>query len=117
MYRFTVQDLMKSQSTEESERAYYAVEEQAQLVRQIYDGYWNVQPVKSVSDQAAKQIDQLKAEHREAIRSLKQAQAEAMRDFRKEAKAALEEYRRQRDVEAKAMKAVYESERKQEELS
>ena len=114
---YLVQDLMESQSTEEAERAYYADEEQAQLVRQIYDGYWNVQPVKSVSDQAAKQIDQLKAEHREAIRSLKQAQAEAMRDFRKEAKAALEEYRRQRDVEAKAMKAVYESERKQVELS
>ena len=114
---YLVQDLMESQSTEEAERAYYADEKQAQLVRQIYDGYWNVQPVKSVSDQAAKQIDQLKAEHREAIRSLKQAQAEAMRDFRKEAKAALEEYRRQRDVEAKAMKAVYESERKQVELS
>lgn len=114
---YLVQDLMESQSTEEAERAYYADEEQAQLVRQIYDGYWNVQPVKSVSDQAAKQIDQLKAEHREAIRSLKQAQAEAMRDFRKEAKAALKEYRRQRDVEAKAMKAVYESERKQVELS
>lgn len=116
-FAYLVQDLMESQSTEEAERAYYADEEQAQLVRQIYDGYWNVQPVKSVSDQAAKQIDQLKAEHREAIRSLKQAQAEAMRDFRKEAKAALKEYRRQRDVEAKAMKAVYESERKQVELS
>lgn len=99
------------QGMEDTEAAYRKsdTDVRGELIQQIYDRYWNVEPVKSVSDKAAKQIDRLKAEHREAIRELK----EENRDVKKELNNALREYRRQRDEEFKTMKAEYKSQLRQ----
>lgn len=105
-------DLVQSlQGMEDTEAAYRKsdTDVRGELIQQIYDRYWNVEPVKSVSDKAAKQIDRLKAEHREAIRELK----EENRDVKKELNNALREYRRQRDEEFKTMKAEYKSQLRQ----
>lgn len=105
-------DLVQSlQGMEDTEAAYRKsdTDVRGELIQQIYDRYWNVEPVKSVSDKAAKQIDRLKAEHREAIRELK----EENRDVKKELNNALREYRRQRNEEFKTMKAEYKSQLRQ----
>ena len=105
-------DLVQSlQGMEDTEAAYRKsdTDVRGELIQQIYDRYWNVEPVKSVSDKAAKQIDRLKAEHLEAIRELK----EENRNVKKELNDALREYRRQRDEEFKTMKAEYKSQLRQ----
>lgn len=108
-----VDELRNSESANEAERQYYADEERNQLIRQVYDGYWDVDPVQSVSDKAKKEIDQLKAEHRKAIRELKAENRQLRNDAQSQIAEAVREYRRQQDVQSKAYKQMYERQLKE----
>lgn len=103
-----VDELRNSESANEAERQYYADEERNQLIRQVYDGYWDVDPVQSVSDKAKKEIDQLKAEHREAIRELKAENRQLKSDAQSQVAAAVREYRQQNNAMTREMKKTYE---------
>lgn len=108
-----VDELQNSESTNEAERQYYADEERNQLIRQVYDGYWDVDPVQSVSDKAKKEIDQLKAEHREAIRELKAENRQLKSDAQSQVAAAVREYRQQNNAMTREMKKTYERQLKE----
>ena len=108
-----VDELRNSESANEAERQYYADEERNQLIRQVYDGYWDVDPVQSVSDKAKKEIDQLKAEHREAIRELKAENRHLKSDAKSQVAAAVREYRQQNNAMTREMKKTYERQLKE----
>lgn len=108
-----VDDLRDSESANEAERQYYADEERNQLIRQVYDGYWDVDPVQSVSDKAKKEIDQLKAEHREAIRELKAENRQLKSDAQSQIAEAVREYRQQNNAMTREMKKTYERQLKE----
>ena len=108
-----VDELRNSESANEAERQYYADEERNQLIRQVYDGYWDVDPVQSVSDKAKKEIDQLKAEHREAIRELKAENRQLKSDAKSQVAAAVREYRQQNNAMTREMKKTYERQLKE----
>lgn len=108
-----VDELRDSESANEAERQYYADEERNQLIRQVYDGYWDVDPVQSVSDKAKKEIDLLKAEHREAIRELKAENRQLKSDAQSQVAAAVREYRQQNNAMTREMKKTYERQLKE----
>lgn len=108
-----VDELRNSESANEAERQYYADEERNQLIRQVYDGYWDVDPVQSVSDKAKKEIDQLKAEHREALRELKAENRQLKSDAQSQVAAAVREYRQQNNAMTREMKKTYERQLKE----
>lgn len=108
-----VDELRNSESANEAERQYYADEERNQLIRQVYDGYWDVDPVQSVSDKAKKEIDQLKAEHREAVRELKAENRQLRSDAQSQVAAAVREYRQQNNAMTREMKKTYERQLKE----
>lgn len=108
-----VDELRNSESANEAERQYYADEERNQIIRQVYDGYWDVDPVQSVSDKAKKEIDQLKAEHREAIRELKAENRQLKSDAKSQVAAAVREYRQQNNAMTREMKKTYERQLKE----
>lgn len=108
-----VDELRNSESANEAERQYYADEERNQFIRQVYDGYWDVDPVQSVSDKAKKEIDQLKAEHREAIRELKAENRQLKSDAQSQVAAAVREYRQQNNAMTREMKKTYERQLKE----
>lgn len=108
-----VDELRNSESANEAERQYYADEERNQLIRQVYDGYWDVDPVQSVSDKAKKEIDQLKAEHREAIRELKAENRQLKSNAQSQVAAAVREYRQQNNAMTREMKKTYERQLKE----
>lgn len=108
-----VDELRNSESANEAERHYYADEERNQLIRQVYDGYWDVDPVQSVSDKAKKEIDQLKAEHREAIRELKAENRQLKSDAQSQVAAAVREYRQQNNAMTRETKKTYERQLKE----
>ncbi len=108
-----VDELRNSESANEAERQYYADEERNQLIRQVYDGYWDIDPVQSVSDKAKKEIDQLKAEHREAVRALKAENRQLKSDAQSQVAAAVREYRQQNNAMTREMKKTYERQLKE----
>lgn len=108
-----VDELRNSESANEAERQYYADEERNQLIRQVYDGYWDVDPVQSVSDKAKKEIDQLKAEHREAVRALKAENRQLRNDAQSQIAEAVREYRQQNNAMTREMKKTYERQLKE----
>lgn len=108
-----VDELRNSESANEAERQYYADEERNQIIRQVYDGYWDVDPVQSVSDKAKKEIDQLKAEHREAIRELKAENRQLKSDAQSQIAEAVREYRQQNNAMTREMKKTYERQLKE----
>lgn len=108
-----VDELRNSESANEAERQYYADEDRNQFIRQVYDGYWDVDPVQSVSDKAKKEIDQLKAEHREAIRELKAENRQLKSDAQSQVAAAVREYRQQNNAMTREMKKAYERQLKE----
>ena len=108
-----VDELRNSESANEAERQYYADEERNQIIRQVYDGYWDVDPVQSVSDKAKKEIDHLKAEHREAIRELKAENRQLKSDAQSQIAEAVREYRQQNNAMTREMKKTYERQLKE----
>lgn len=104
-----VQKLKDSRSTSDMEAAYYQDAERKDLIEKIVAMAWDAKPVESVSDKLKGEIAKLKKERNAAL----QEAAQARQDGKKAVEQALSDYRYQRDVEAKAMKAVYEAEREQ----
>lgn len=104
-----VQKLKDSRSTSDMEAAYYRDAERKDLIEKIVAMAWDAKPVESVSDKLKEEISKLKKERNAAL----QEAAQARQDGKKAVEQALSDYRYQRDAEAKAMKAVYEAERKQ----
>lgn len=104
-----VQKLKDSRSTSDMEAAYYRDAERKDLIEKIVAMAWDAKPVESVSDKLKEEISKLKQERNAAL----QEAAQARQDGKKAVEQALSDYRYQRDAEAKAMKAVYEAERKQ----
>lgn len=104
-----VQKLKNSRSTSDMEAAYYRDAARKDLIEKIVAMAWDAKPVESVSDKLKGEISKLKQERNAAL----QEAAQARQDGKKAVEQALSEYRYQRDAETKAMKAVYEAERKQ----
>ena len=104
-----VQKLKDSRSTSDMEAAYYRDAERKDLIEKIVAMAWDAKPVESISDKLKEEIAKLKKERNAAL----QEAAQARQDGKKAVEQALSDYRYQRDVEAKAMKAVYEAEREQ----
>lgn len=104
-----VQKLKDSRSTSDMEAAYYRDAERKDLIEKIVAMAWDAKPVESISDKLKEEISKLKKERNAAL----QEAAQARQDGKKAVEQALSDYRYQRDVEAKAMKAVYEAEREQ----
>lgn len=104
-----VQKLKNSRSTSDMEAAYYRDAARKDLIEKIVAMAWDAKPVESVSDKLKEEISKLKQERNAAL----QEAAQARQDGKKAVEQALSDYRYQRDAEAKAMKAVYEAERKQ----
>ena len=104
-----VQSLKESRSTESMEADYYKDAARSDLIQRIYEGYWSAKPVESVSDKLKEEIGKLKTERNAALAELKRAKS----DTKQAVKQALADYRHHRDVEFKAMKAVYDAQRAQ----
>lgn len=104
-----VQKLKNSRSTSDMEAAYYRDAARKELIEKIVAMAWDAKPVESVSDKLKGEISKLKQERNAAL----QEAAQARLDGKKALEQALSDYHYQRDAETKAMKAVYEAERKQ----
>ena len=78
------------------------------LLRQVYDSYWNVSTLYTVADKAQKEINRLKYEHSKRMSSL--------RDYHKEKVAQLKAEHREALQRVKQMERER-SERKQQEIS
>lgn len=99
-----------SESSAESEFQYNVAEYRNDLMQKVMEGYWDVEPVTSVSDKLNAKISKLKQEHKAAMRDAKR---KAIANERASIKAAIDFYAAQRDAIDKANKALYEAERAQ----
>lgn len=117
-----VERLKNSDSTETAEAKYYQPENYQDLMDQVYDTYFNIKPIDSISDKMQEKIDKLKTEreadrkaYREELGRLKaekqgqktenMATLKAMQGIRK---AAVESYRKQQSASDQRMKQLYE---------
>lgn len=98
-----VDGLRSGESLNTQEDRYYEQEIRQDLIRQVYDSYWDVKPVQSVRDDMQKKMDLLKVEHRQAMEAAKAATLSE----REKGQKALENYRKQRDVVETTMMAAY----------
>ena len=79
-----VSELTNSQSADDMERAYNIKFVEMDLLRQVYDSYWNVSTLRTVADVKQKQIDKLKTQHAERMRELKESHKDDLQKIRKE---------------------------------
>lgn len=80
----------------EDEYHYYSDEMIAQdLMTKVYEGYWDVSALHTVADSKAKEINLLKAKHKESMEELKKAHAEGEAKLRQEHKDRISELRTQ----------------------
>ena len=79
-----VGELTESESYDDMERAANIKFVEQDLLRQVYDSYWNVSTLRTVADVKQKQIDRLKMDHAERMRALKEAHKDDMQKIRKE---------------------------------
>ena len=94
----------------EDEYHYYSDEMITQdLLTKIYEGYWDVSALHTVADAKAKEINLLKAKHKERMDALRQTHAESEAKLRQEHKDRVSELRTQyREREEAKMKKVAE---------
>jgi hypothetical protein len=79
------------------------------LLMKIYEGYWDVSALHTVADAKQKEINLLKAKHRESMDSLRQTHAEADAKLRQEHKDKISQLRSQyREREEKKVQKVAE---------
>ena len=79
-----VAELTNSESYDDMERAANIKFVEMDLLRQVYDSYWNVSTLRTVADVKQKQIDRLKMDHAERMRALKEAHKDDLQKIRKE---------------------------------
>ena len=102
-----------SESYAESEFQYNVAEYRNDLMQNVMEGYWDVEPVTSVSDKLNAKISDLRQKHKAAMQEAKDQNRQAIANERARSKAAIDAYAAQRDAIDKANKALYESERDQ----
>ena len=82
-------------------------------MQKVMEGYWDVDPVTSVSDKLNEKISDLRQKHKAAMQKAKKQKRQAIANERARSKAAIDAYAAQRDAIDKANKALYEAERDQ----
>lgn len=102
-----------SESSAESEFQYNVAEYRNDLMQKVMEGYWDVEPVTSVSDKLNAKISDLRQKHKAAMQEAKDQNRQAIANERARSKAAIDAYAAQRDAIDKANKALYEAERDQ----
>lgn len=117
-----VERLRNSESAETAEARYYREEIRRELMDKVYDTYFSVKPIDSVSDAMQKKIDALKEERaadrkkfgeelaklkaeKQDQKAEKAATLRAMQGIRK---AAVESYRKQQSASDQRMRKLYE---------
>ena len=101
----------------EDEYHYYSDEMIAQdLLTKIYEGYWDVSALHTVADAKAKEINLLKAKHKESMDSLRQSHAESEAKLRQEHRDKVTElrtkYREREEAKMKKVAEYYQKSRK-----
>lgn len=102
----------------EDEYHYYSNEMVAQdLMTKVYEGYWDVSALHTVADAKAKEINLLKAKHRESMDELRQTHAENEAKLRQEHKDKVSElrtkYREREETKMKKVAEYYQKSRKE----
>lgn len=109
-----VERLRNSEDTDTAERRYRQEEFHRDLMDQVYNTYFSVKPVESISDTMQEKINSLLAEKANADRTNKQLerQNEKLRqkkdELKKKQAESIKQYRQKRDAADKAMKQQYE---------
>ena len=89
-----------------------------EVMRQVYDSYWNVSTLRTVADKYQKQINQLKYEHSKRMSALREYHKEKTAKLKKEHKEKLQrvrqEYRERMDKQYKDITERYRESRKRE---
>ena len=92
-----------------------------EVMRQVYDSYWNVSTLRTVADKYQKQINQLKYEHSKRMSALREYHKEKTAKLKKEHKEKLQrvrqEYRERMDKQYKDITERYRESRKKREES
>lgn len=92
-----------------------------EVMRQVYDSYWNVSTLRTVADKYQKQINQLKYEHSKRMSALREYHKEKTAKLKKEHKEKLQrvrqEYRDRMDKQYKDITERYRESRKKREES
>ena len=98
------------------ERAYNYDLLHADLVRAVYDSYWRVENLRTVADKNLKEVNELKAKHRQQMEKLRTEKNEAIDRLRKEradqVKKVREESRQKIRDKVKATERRYQESRK-----
>jgi len=82
--------------TAESELDYYDSELlEQELIRQVYDSYWDISTMQTVADTKQEEINQLKAEHRRQMDELKAEHEQKIRQLKESHKAETAKIRRE----------------------
>ena len=82
--------------TAESELDYYDSELlEQELIRQVYDSYWDISTMQTVADTKQEEINQLKAEHRRQMDELKAEHEQKIRQLKEAHKAETAKIRRE----------------------
>ena len=74
-------------------------------VRAIYDSYWDVSTLYTAADRYERDINQLKAKHRNAMREVREKRDSNMADYKAKSRATLKAVREKRDSNMAAYKA------------
>ena len=92
-----------------------------EVMRQVYDSYWNVSTLRTVADKYQKQINQLKYEHSKRMSALREYHKEKTAKLKREHKEKLQrvrqEYRERMDKQYKDITERYRESRKKREES
>lgn len=88
-----------------------------ELLRQVYDSYWNVSTLRTVADVKQKQIDRLKGEHIQRMEKLRQSHREKIGQLKQEHRQQLskvrQEYRDRMDRKVQKTAQRYQEARKE----
>ena len=65
-----------------------------ELLRKVYDGYWNVSTLYTVADVKQKEINKLKAEHMKRMQNMRESHKESIANLKQQQKQRIEDLRK-----------------------
>lgn len=101
-----VDRLQNMASADSQEAAYYATAVESDLTRQIYEGYWDVAPLKTVADKYQAKVNDLVGRYRSKMDAIRVANKEEQKRLRQQIATQRKELSRQSAKTLKLEKAV-----------
>ncbi len=102
----TVQMLRNGDFSVEQEQRYYNEAEKADLLNQVYEGYWDVSDVKTASEIMQNKLDALKIKHAKQMKSLRTDKNKRIESIKAETQNKMREGRKKTETRQKIKRVV-----------